>query len=103
RLLRNDSPSRNWISFLVNGGMGSGALPPAGMKYSNRSAIGTRLTIRTEGQVLIREIQSGTASGCGNELRAFFGLGDIRGPFDVEVQYPNGISQSIFIRRPNKH
>ena len=103
RLLRNDSPGRNWISFLVSGGQGTGVAPPPGSAFSNRSAIGTRLTLRDEEHVIIRELQSGTASGCGNELRVFFGLGDIRGPFDVEVRYPSGITQSIFIRRPNKH
>ncbi|MCB1185781.1 CRTAC1 family protein [bacterium] len=102
-LLRNDSPTRNWISFTLSGGKGTGAIAPAGMQFSNRSAIGARLTIKAGGMELIREIQSGNGSGCGNELRACFGLGDIRGPFDVEITYPGGIRQSIFIRRPNKH
>lgn len=103
RLLRNDSPSRNWLSFLVSGGQGTGVPAPAGQTFSNRSAIGTRLTLRDESHTIIRELQSGSAGGCSNELRVFFGLGDIRGPFDVEVRYPSGIVQTIYIRRPNKH
>ncbi|MEZ5338382.1 MAG: CRTAC1 family protein [bacterium] len=102
-LLRNDSPPRNWVGFELSGGRGTGEIAPSGQSFSNRSAIGARLTIRSDGQVLVRELQSGTASGCGNELRVLFGLGDMRGPFDVEVRYPGGITQTVFIRRPNKY
>jgi hypothetical protein len=103
RLLRNDSPPRNWLSFLVSGGQGTGVAAPAGKIFSNRSAVGTRLTLRDGTTTIMRELQSGTAGGCGNELRVFFGLGEIRGPFEVEVLYPSGIVQTIYIRRPNKH
>jgi hypothetical protein len=85
-LLRNDTPPQNWIEIeCVGAAAGRGA---SGM--SNRAAIGARVRIVAEGLDMLREIQSATGPGCGNELLAHFGLGQGKGRISIVVRFPSG-------------
>ena len=84
-LLRNDSPAdAHWLQVECVGGVEDGT-------GSNRSGIGALVTVITpDGLARVAEIQSGTGTGCGNQLIAHFGLGDVTGPVEVSVRFPSG-------------
>ena len=78
-LLRNETPSdAGWL-----------AVKCVGTK-SNRSAIGTRVTVRTGDRVQIDEVSSGSSYYSQNDLRLHFGLGAAREADAVEVRWPSG-------------
>jgi hypothetical protein len=69
--------------------------------YSNRSAIGARVTIshaneNNEIVTQIREIQSGSGYHSGHMLRAHFGLGASDIVRELSVRWPSGIVQTSF-------
>jgi enediyne biosynthesis protein E4 len=57
---------------------------------SNRSGIGTRLTLTTSGRRQVREIVSGSSYIAQNDLRAHFGLGRAERAERLEVHWPDG-------------
>lgn len=68
---------------------------------SNRSAIGSRITIKHRDALdniveQIREVQSGNGYNSQHMLRAHFGLGSSLVIVEVKVRWPSGITQSLF-------
>jgi enediyne biosynthesis protein E4 len=57
---------------------------------SNRSGIGTRLTLTTGGRRQVREVQSGSSYLAQNDLRAHFGLGGAQKAERLEIRWPDG-------------
>jgi hypothetical protein len=57
---------------------------------SNRSGIGTRLTLTTSGRRQVREIVSGSSYLAQNDLRAHFGLGGAQKAERLEIRWPDG-------------
>jgi enediyne biosynthesis protein E4 len=85
-LLRNDSPPQGWLEVQCIGAAASKVAPG----FSNRAAIGARVSVMAEGLSMVREIQSGKGIGCGNELIAHFGLGQAQGRISIVVRFPSG-------------
>jgi len=62
---------------------------------SNRSAIGTRLTLTAGGRKQLREVQSGSSYLTQNDLRAHFGLGAAARAERLEIRWPSGATEVI--------
>jgi hypothetical protein len=62
---------------------------------SNRSGIGTRLTLTTGGRRQLREVQSGSSYLAQNDLRAHFGLGAANRSERLEIRWPSGATQVV--------
>jgi hypothetical protein len=62
---------------------------------SNRSGIGTRLTLTTGGRRQVREVQSGSSYLAQNDLRAHFGLGTAQRAERLEIRWPDGSSEVV--------
>jgi hypothetical protein len=62
---------------------------------SNRSGIGTRLTLTAGGQRQLREVQSGSSFLAQNDLRAHFGLGRAERAERLEIRWPDGSSEVV--------
>ena len=77
-LLRNDAPAANhWIKVRLRG------------TKSNRSAIGARVVLRSQGKVQVQEVLSQSSYVSSNDPRLHFGLGTAES-VDVEVRWPLG-------------
>ena len=84
-LFRNDGGSQSG-SWLVIGLQG---------QKSNRSAIGTRVVVETDGGKQMQEVQGGSSYQSCNDLRLHFGLGTNRLARSVIVRWPNGKTQNF--------
>lgn len=62
---------------------------------SNRSGIGTRLTLTTGGRRQLREVQSGSSYLTQNDLRAHFGLGAATRSERLEIRWPSGATEVV--------
>ena len=62
---------------------------------SNRSGIGTRLTLTTDGRRQLREVQSGSSYLTQNDLRAHFGLGAANRSERLEIRWPSGATEVV--------
>jgi hypothetical protein len=83
-LLRNQGGSKNnWIILKCVG------------TRSNRSAIGTRVTVRSGTQRQIDEVMSGSSYYSQNDLRLHFGLGRAARAELVEISWPSGVKDSF--------
>lgn len=81
-LLRNDAPRDNhWIKVRLYG------------TKSNRSAIGARVTIRSDNKVQVQEVMSQSSYVSANDPRLHFGLGPAES-VDIEVRWPLGAVQT---------
>jgi len=77
-LLRNDAPTTNhWIKVRMRG------------TKSNRSAIGARVLVRSNGKVQVQEVLSQSSYVSSNDPRLHFGLGAAEN-VDVELRWPLG-------------
>ena len=82
-LLRNDGGNKNnWIMVKCLG------------TRSNRSAIGTRVSVSTGGRVQIDEVMSGSSYYSQNDLRLHFGLGQTTKVDRIEIRWPSGLKES---------
>jgi len=86
RLLRNESPAKNWLSVRVTG-----------TKKVNRMGLGTRVSVyaagqlgKAEGLLGTQEIQVGYGYASGQLPVAHFGLGDAT-KVDVRLTLPGGV------------
>ena len=78
-LYRNDMGNRNrWLQVELTG------------KHCNRNAIGTRVTVVSEGQSQIREQDGGNGDHSQCPYRLHFGLGQRRSIEVVEIRWPTG-------------
>ena len=64
-------------------------------KTVNRSAIGAQARVKLANKILTRQVEAGTGEGNQNDLTLHFGLGDHRGPVDVQIQWPGGKRQTV--------
>jgi len=62
---------------------------------SNRSGIGTRLTLTTGDRRQVREVQSGSSYLAQNDLRAHFGLGRAERAERLEIRWPDGSTEVV--------
>jgi hypothetical protein len=77
-LLRNDAPpGNNWIKIRLQG------------TQSNRSAIGSRVTVKYGGKLQVQEVLSQSSYVSSNDPRLHFGLGSSES-VDIEVRWPLG-------------
>lgn len=84
QMWRNDSPNDNhWVTFKLEG------------TQSNRSAIGTRITVTTELGSHSKMVSGGAGRGSFNSLPLEFGLGQAQRIINTEVHWPNGLVQNI--------
>jgi len=78
-LLRNDQPANNhWIKIRLHG------------TKSNRSALGSRVTVRYAGKAQVQELMSQSSYVSSNDPRLHFGLGSAES-VDIEVRWPLGL------------
>jgi hypothetical protein len=90
-LFRNQGGSKNnWISIKCLG------------TRSNRSAIGTRVSVKNGNQRQIDEVMSGSSYYSQNDLRLHFGLGKAATAELVEINWPSGSKES-FKNLPANH
>jgi hypothetical protein len=83
-LLRTDSKTNNnWISIKVTG------------TKSNRTGIGARIKIVTDGRTQIDEVRSGGSYYSQNDLRIHFGLARAAKIKTIEVRWPGGIIDTL--------
>jgi hypothetical protein len=86
------------VNLLLNEGSAAGAnamlVRVIGTK-SNRSGIGTRLTLTTGGRRQLREVQSGSSYLTQNDLRAHFGLGAASRSERLEIRWPSGATEVV--------
>jgi hypothetical protein len=82
-LLENVSQRGHWLKFRLIG------------LSSNRSAIGTRVTVTQGEQTLYQELAGGTSYCASAQPVLIFGLGDSDLPCSVKIQWPNGTTQHI--------
>jgi hypothetical protein len=81
-LLRNDAPSQNnWIKIRLHG------------VKSNRSALGSKITVRSGSKVQVRELMSQSSYVSSNDPRVHFGLGSAKN-VDIEVRWPLGLVET---------
>jgi hypothetical protein len=86
RLLKNEPRHRrHWIGLALRG------------MLSNRSAIGTRVEVRTPDGLQAKEVRSGSSYLSQSDLRLLFGLGSISdaGSVKVEIRWPSGRRQIL--------
>ena len=77
-LLRNDAPAGNhWVKIRLHG------------TKSNRSALGSRVTVRYGNKVQVQEVMSQSSYVSSNDPRLHFGLGS-ETSVDIEVRWPLG-------------
>ena len=84
-LLRNDGSqgTRHWLILALEG------------VRSNRSAIGTRVTVETETGKQLREVSGGSSYQASNDLRVHFGLGAANTVRLLTVRWPTGKTQKF--------
>jgi len=85
-------------NLLLNDGgnaAGNALLVQAVGTTSNRSAIGTRLTLTAGGRRQVREIQSGSSYLAQNDPRAHFGLGRTALAERLEMRWPDGSVEAV--------
>ena len=92
-LITNNNGRPNLL--LNEGGMGNSILVRTIGTKSNRSGIGTRLTLIADGHRQIREVQSGSSYLSQNDLRAHFGLGQSNRAERLEIRWPSGGTETL--------
>lgn len=92
-LVTNNNARPNLL--LNEGGRGNAILVRALGTKSNRSAIGTRLTLTTGQRRQIREVQSGSSYLAQNDLRAHFGLDQANRSERLEIRWPGGQTERV--------
>jgi hypothetical protein len=83
-LLRNDGGNKNnWILVKCVG------------TRSNRSAIGTRVSLAVGSHIQMDEVMSGSSYYSQNDLRLHFGLGQASKVDRIEIRWPSGLKESL--------
>ncbi len=77
------TPENKWIEFLLEG------------TKSNRSAIGTKVTVFWSGQRQVQEVSGGSGFAAQNQRRLHFGLGRASRIEKVVIRWPSGATQTI--------
>ncbi len=88
-LLRNEyagdsrRPVNNWLKVKLTG------------TKSNRSAIGARVSVTTGAHTQVQEVTSQTSYYSHNDLRLHFGMGKNQKADQIEVRWPNGLTEMV--------
>jgi hypothetical protein len=91
-LLRNDHPKDNaWLSVALKG------------KGKNRQAYGAKVYVKVGDRTLFEEMRCPTAYVSSGDPRLFFGLGDHKGPVEIEVIWPGGEKRICKDVKVNQH
>jgi hypothetical protein len=98
-LITNNNGRPNLL--LNEGGRASAILVRAIGTTSNRSGIGTRLTLVTAGRRQVRDVQSGSSYLAQHDLRAHFGLGPSSRAERLEIRWPGGMTEVVEHLPPN--
>jgi hypothetical protein len=62
---------------------------------SNRSAIGSRVTVKAGGVTQVDEVRSGSSYASQSDFRLHFGLGTAAAVEHIEVRWPNGLTEEF--------
>jgi hypothetical protein len=81
RLYKNNGGTNKWVQFRLQG------------TATNRSAIGSRVTVKTGSLTQIREVEGGSGGKGQNSLTLEFGLGSASVIDSVIVRWYNGLTQ----------
>ena len=76
-------PANQWIEFALEG------------TVSNRSAIGTQVTLRWNGQEQIQQVSGGSGFAAQNDRRIHFGLGKAPVIEQATIRWPSGRIQTL--------
>lgn len=79
RLFQNPGGKYHWLKVKL---IGSGEM--------NRDAIGGKVRVVLNGEVLTRQVETGTGQGNQNDMVLHFGLGSHGGEVEIEVMWPDG-------------
>ncbi|MEZ4726250.1 MAG: VCBS repeat-containing protein [Caldilineaceae bacterium] len=82
-LWRNNSRDTRWFNVRLTG------------VQSNRDGIGAKVWLTAGGQTQLRQLQSGGSLGAGNDLAAYFGLGDAAQVDRLAIEWPSGVIQLL--------
>jgi len=82
-LFRNNSRGTPWLTVRLVG------------RQSNRDGMGAKLRLTAGGKTQLRQIQSGGSLGAGNDIAAYFGLGQANQVDRLEIEWPSGIIQTL--------
>lgn len=85
KLFVNKTEGGSWLAVRLEGDG----------KTVNRSAIGAQVRILVRGRRLTRQVEAGTGEGNQNDLKLHFGLGEAKGPLDLEITWPGGKRQFV--------
>jgi enediyne biosynthesis protein E4 len=73
-------------------------------KKSNRDAIGAKLTLTCGTRKLVRWVTGGASYLSCHDRRVVFGLGDTpKGPFKLDIRWPNGNAQTVAGLKVNQY
>ena len=87
KLFVNKGNGNHWLKVKVDG---------INQANVGRDAIGTQVKIDLgDGNIPVRQVESGTGEHCSNDLVLHFGLGGRVAPVDLEVTWLNGNTQTI--------
>jgi len=92
-LITNNNDRPNLL--LNEGGRANAILVRAIGTKSNRSGIGTRLTLTAAGRRQVRDVQSGSSYLTQNDLRAHFGLGQSSLVDRLDIRWPDGTTEVV--------
>ena len=92
-LVANNGASANLL--LNENGSGNAMLIRVIGTKSNRSGIGTRLTLTTGQRRQIREVQSGSSYLAQNDLRVHFGMANATRSERLEIRWPSGMTEVV--------
>jgi hypothetical protein len=92
-LITNNNDRPNLL--LNEGGRANAILVRAIGTRSNRSGIGTRLTLVTAGRRQVRDVQSGSSYLTQNDLRVHFGLDQSSRAERLEIRWPGGATEVV--------
>lgn len=85
KLFQNQGTPHAWLKVRL---IGDG-------KAINRSAIGAQVHVKVGEKTVTRQVEAGTGEGNQSDMTLHFGLGDDRGPVNIEIFWPNRTKQSI--------
>ncbi|MEO2033493.1 MAG: CRTAC1 family protein [Planctomycetaceae bacterium] len=85
KLYQNQGTRHAWLKVRLSGDG----------QTTNRSAIGAQVRVKVADKVVTRQVEAGTGEGNQSETTLHFGLGDHKGPVDIEVFWPNRTQQSM--------
>jgi hypothetical protein len=79
-----------WLGLVLAGDPGAPQVVGARHFASTTSAVGARLTLRTDRGLQVREVQGGTGFAAQSEHRVHFGLAPATALQELEVRWPSG-------------